>query len=141
MSHQNPMIVVALYVRGYELDPLHVTSLLGVAPTRSSRKGEKKVSVTNQEVVSRTGLWVLSSDSDSDSVSDHIDALLDKIKNNAKSIPSISGVEEAFIDVFIAASSDDEGVASSSFGLSADTLSSLSALGLPVQITVSVGRD
>ena len=141
MNQQSPMIVVALYVRGYELDPLHVTRLLGVTPTRSSRKGEKTVSVTNKEVFSRAGLWVLSSDADSDNVSDHIDTLLEKLKNNPKSISSISGVEEAFVDIFIAASSDDDGSSSTSFGLSADTLSSLSTLGLPVQITVSAGSD
>lgn len=141
MNQQSPMIVVALYVRGYELDPLHVTRLLGVAPTRSSKKGEKALSVTNKEVVSRAGLWVLSSDAESDNVSDHIYVLLEKIKNDAKSISSISGVEEAFVDIFIAASSDDDGSSSSSFGLGTDILSSLSELGLPVQITVSVGRD
>ncbi len=141
MSNTNPTLIVALYIKGYDLNPSIVTRLLGIEPTRSSYKGEKKITDHNKEVVSKSGFWVLASNVESYVVSDHLSFIKSSVESGIKDIFSVAGVEEAFVDVFVAAPSNDVGEASFSFILSERDVASLGEIGLTIKVTITSGPD
>lgn len=134
-------IIVALYIRGDDLDPNTVTSELNVAPSRLQRKGERKITSSNREYIVKTGMWGLIANSDTNLLCDHIASLTSGITLDADAIFRLPGVEEAFIDVFVAAIGEEDGEGSCEFELTKDNVAALEQLRLPVRFSVSIGKD
>lgn len=131
-------IEVTVYLRGMSLNPAHVSSELGLEPSKSQLKGEKKLTSTNKEFVTNIGLWALSVEADSSDLSALIGELVLKVKNRGVPFASVAGVEEAYLDVFIALDADDDGGGTGAFQLSEESVSALHGLGLPVRFSVAV---
>jgi hypothetical protein len=141
MSEDTEMLlIVSLYVVGYGLDPAKVSEALGLEPTRAGQKEGRALAKDGNNSSIRAGYWVLSSKSHSSSVKDHIDDLIGRLPENFGSLSSLSHVDEAFFDIYMAIDADQDGNASAAFDFSSDVISSLSRLGLPVKVTFSSGR-
>lgn len=134
------MLIVALYLRGDLLDPDLVTQSVGIEPSKAQRKGERLVTSTGHEVIAKLGLWALVVESDSSSLDAHLTRLADSLPPGL-ALSSIVGVEEAYVDIFVALASDTDGDARCELDVSPKSLELLARLGLPVRITVTVGRD
>lgn len=108
--------------------------------TTARRKGEKRSIASNKEVTSKGGVWILRVEKDLDviNLSSVIEELAAKIGNKTASLVGIPDVEDAYVDVFIATKSRDDGGGTCEFELSAQNVASVRALGLPVQFTVAV---
>ena len=138
MNPQNQKLEVALYLRGDNLDPAQASRLLGLEPTKSQRKREERLTSTNRKVVAKVGLWALVAESKSDDLSVLIDELASKLGDRAALLPSVPGVQEAFLDVFIAIDADPDGGGTCEFQLSAEDLHSLKQVGVATRFTVAV---
>lgn len=130
---------VAVYLKGDGLDPDYATSELGVRPTRSHKKGESWKTTSGNEVVEKTGLWVLAVQGTGD-VSAGLDQLLTLIGGN-QSMPVFSGVDEAFLDVFVAIEPDHCGIGSSEFEMDARLIATIGNSRLPVRFTVAIVQE
>jgi hypothetical protein len=140
MMDKNPKIEVAIYLRGGALDPDHVTKALGVAPSRSQFSGEKRISASGKESVTKIGVWVLVSEPDSTSVSTAISNLASKIPMNGPRMNEIAGVQEAYVDVFIAVDARSDGEGAAEFQLGREDVEMLNKIGLEVRFTAAVVR-
>ncbi len=134
------LIDVELILRGDDLDPELVSKKLGIIPSKAHRKGEKRLTCTKHEYITQIGIWKLKADSDSSILSDHLDQLSPKIETIGIPFRDIKGIEEAYVDVFIAGDADEDRGGTCEFGLSKSNLSSIARLGLPVGFTVTVCR-
>lgn len=141
MKTDDYKVIVALYLRGEDLAPDSVTTALGINPSRSQRKGEKRVTSTNREYVTKIGMWGLISDADSNLIADHITRLASLVKLDANALCGVAGVQEAYIDIFVAAIANEDGEGSCEFELSPDNLTDLERMGLPVRLTVTLGKE
>ncbi len=134
-------IIVALYLRGDDLDPDSLTTKFGVNPTRQQRKGDKNVTSTNREYVAKTGMWGLVADSDSDVISEHITQLMSILSVDRDVIGRLDGIQDAYIDIFVAVTSDEDGESTYAFELSKENLTALERIGLPVHLTVTSSKE
>lgn len=140
MRDPDYLITVGLYFRGDKLDPAVVSTTLGISPTESHWKGEQRVTSAGSKFVTKTGLWKLISGSASKVLSDHLDDLSSKIRPDVD-LGNISGVEDAFVDVFFCASANDDGGGDCDFQLRKENLNALQRLGLPVRFVLSVVKE
>jgi len=141
MKTRDYKIIVGLYLRGDDLDPVFVSEKLGVSPSRSQYKGERKVTSTNCEYIAKIGMWALieeSDTSDTSVLSVHIDQLASKVGMGGITFRDIEGVQEAYVDVFIAADADEDGEGTYEFQLNGQNVTVLHQLGLPVRFTVAI---
>jgi hypothetical protein len=136
-----PMLIVALYLRGEALDPDAVTHAVGVQPTKKQRRGEKQVTSSGREFVPKVGLWALSVELESASLDAHLARLMEHLPQEGGALTSISGVDEAYVDVFIALASESDGEAKGEFEISARALEMAATLGIPVRLTITAGPD
>lgn len=132
---------VAVYLKGDDLDPGALTTIFGLEPTESHRKGSLRRTSNNRQLLEKTGLWVLSIKSESEKLSEMLEELASKFSKYGAELVPVSGVDEAYIDVFIAVSAEDDGGGTSEFDLSQECLSALARLGLPVRFTIAVVRE
>jgi hypothetical protein len=127
-----------IYLRGESLDAGKVTEILKMTPSIAQQKGVPRATKNPKcEYVAQIGVWAIVTESDSRTIGDHIQELFRSVKFSADDIRGISGVDEAYLDLFIAkdaGSGDSDDV---EFELSGEQLSSLSRLNLPVHFTVS----
>lgn len=137
MKNIDLVIEVSLYLRGDNLDPNIVSKELGITPTSSHVKGEKRITSTKREYVAKIGVWALTVDSESRALSDHISLLASKIKVDGTLMRSIEGVQEAYIDIFIATDADEGGGGTFEFEMSQENISTLGRLNLPVRYEVT----
>lgn len=140
MTESACKIEVAIYLRGVNLDPVYVSSVLGLEPSKSQFKGEKRRTSTGKDFVTGIGLWALTVEADSNNLSALIGELGLGVENRGVSFAHIAGVEEAYLDVFMAVDADDDGGGTCTFQLSEESVSALHGLGLPVRFTVAVVR-
>jgi hypothetical protein len=138
MMQPDYKFVVAIYLRGDDLDPTYVTSVLGVEPWRYQSKGEAKITSTNRKFVTKIGLWALVAKTESSDLSAHIEELSSKIGNNISALTKITGVEEAYLDVFVTLDADDDGGGTCEFQLDHENLQTLVRFGMPARFTVAV---
>ena len=131
---------IAIYLRGDDLNPSYVSALLGLEPSRSQFKGEKKITSTNKEFVARVGFWALAAEATSNDLAALVGAFVSRIENRGVVFAEITGVQEAYVDVFFAVDADDEGGGTCAFQLSQENLRSLERLGMPVRFTAAVVR-
>ncbi|SEA75030.1 protein of unknown function [Nitrosospira multiformis] len=135
-ADDHKMIIVTLYLRGDDLDPEVVTKKLGIRPSRFQRKGEKKVTSTKHEYLAKMGTWGLIADSESCLLADHITALASNIVADGDVLIKLPGVQEAYIDIFIAPTAGQDG-GTRELELSKENLTQLARMGLPVRLTIS----
>jgi hypothetical protein len=138
-------IAAALYIRGDGLDPDAVTKLLKTEPSHSHRKGDKNIVLSGDEVIgilyeARTGIWCLESGSDSGQIPDHITDLLSKIPFDRSAVGKLSGVEDAYVDLFVSFRTDKDGTGICEFELSEEDVAALGRIGLPVRLKICVGK-
>lgn len=140
MNADDLQLIVALYVRGDALDPELVTKHLGVEPTKAQKKGQEFIASSGREFAAKNGLWSLVSKSESTSLDRHLAELLSGL-GGCKGIDSIPGVEDAYIDVFVALVSDKDGEAKCALSVDPATLDGLAMLGLPLRISMTAGPE
>jgi hypothetical protein len=133
MSNSDPIYQASLYLKGDELDPDQVTRQLQIEPSRSHRKGDVRTTSAGSVVVKKIGFW---------SVSYEVaDSSLAALRDLASSLVArgvlpleISGVDEAYFDIYIAFMSED-GRGDAQFVLDPDTVAALHGTGIPIQVT------
>jgi hypothetical protein len=126
-------------MKGDELRPDEITAILGVVPSRSHEKGKRWITSSGNEVVERTGIWVLREKDDSGAdFSALVRSLISKFDRAKVPFRSLPGVEVAFLDVLVMDAADSDGGGTCEFSLDADCIESLSTLRLPVQFTATV---
>jgi hypothetical protein len=136
-----PLVDVALYLRGDSLDPVQVTSILGVAASKMRLKGEKWHTSTNKEVTAKTGIWKLTSCAVSTSLADKIYWLRQQFVS-AKQLPlDIPGVQEVELSIFVALDSDKDGGADYESEFLKDDTVWLGKIGATVSFSFCYVRD
>ena len=135
MQTTKQFICVAIYLKGYELNPEYVTQMIGVQPSKSQKKGGLKPNSTR--FVAKIGMWMVDVESRTLSVSELIDELLQKIGNPSVRLDEIKGVEDAFLDIFVPLSKDGKINEPLEFALTKNQITKLNQLGLSVEVTVS----
>lgn len=144
MKSDDCKIIVGLYLRGDDLDPMIVSKRLGIIPSRSQYRGEEKATSTKKKYIAKIGLWALIEESDTSDpsrLSVHINHLTSKVNIGESTIYGIDGVQEAYIDVFIAKNSDEDGEGTCEFELSKENITALQTSGLPIRFTVSFTKS
>ena len=76
MNSQDVLVTVSLYLLGDQLDPEKVSEELGIVPTKTRRKGEKRATAAGREYISKTGVWSLVMSQDHAEVAGVADNLL-----------------------------------------------------------------
>lgn len=140
MKPEEPKLIVAIYLTGEQLDPKLVTRVIGVQPSRKQTKGERQITSTGHEFTVTLGLWALVVEFDSPSLDAHLAQLVGSLPSGV-ALSSIVGVEDAYVDVFVALASNLDGDAKCELGISPTVLKPLAGLGLPIRISVAAGRD
>jgi Domain of unknown function (DUF4279) len=135
-----PLIDVVLHVWGDRLDPANVSSCLGLEPSLSHRKGEKRTSSSHREISAQTGIWTLYT-SKSEDLSTHIQELAHKLDDRARQVSAIAGVEGAYIDIYIAVSADNDGGGEHKFRMTKQDVDALQKIGLPVEFTLDTVKN
>jgi hypothetical protein len=132
---------VSICLRGDKLDPDLITNILGVKPSRSQYRGEKRVTPQGREYTKKNGAWTISIDSNTTDpiiLCDDINKLTSTFGIPPTSLHNLEGVEDAYIDVFIAADPDEDGGGSCAFQFNEQNVTALSKLGLPIHFTIEV---
>lgn len=137
MDKSPALVDVVLYLRGHSLDPSQVTLMLGTEGSKTRVKGEKWQTSTNKEVVAKIGLWTLDAKADSQSLSDQISWLRDKLSSATCPPLSIPGVEQAEVSVFIELGSNDEGDGDFESELTSQDLQWLGSLGVSISFKLT----
>jgi hypothetical protein len=129
---------VSIYLYGDALDPLEISSRLGLVPSKSRRKGEQLS--PKRPALAKTGIWCVRSKADADVIDlpAAIQALLGKLGPEPPMLTALPGVEHGHLDVFVIRNTDHTGGGTSEFELSAQNIEALKALGLDVRITTDV---
>ncbi len=139
MTSSDKKVIASLYLKGVDLDPQEITRTLGVGPTTSHGCGEVHKTSSGRDFVTKTGLWGLVVDCDPAEVADVLEALLMRL-GKQPALMNLPGVQEAYFDVFIALSSDEDGEGTCAMELTSAQLSELSHFELPVRFTVTMGQ-
>ena len=128
-----PELTVSIYLRGDRLQPDHITEVLGIQPSGFQKKGELR---PGSKVIAKIGVWSFIARTDSRVATDHIEDLLSQMKMRQGPLDRILGVDEAFLDIFIALDYENGTRERVEFMLSKKHVEELNQLGLRVQITV-----
>lgn len=134
-SGVNSLLQVSLYVKGRNLNADDVSRVLGVDPSKVSRRGEPKIRGREWPVYATT-TWKLSRRTQSPDVSGAIIELLAMLKPKVHPV-EIEGADDVFVDIFMASTVEagDLG-ASIEWQLTTEALHALSRFGLPVRFSV-----
>lgn len=127
-----------VYLRGDDLDPSRISALLGLEPSKSQFKGEQKKTSTNKGFVTKIGLWALTAKAETADLSALLGELIPRFEKEDVVLAEIAGVQEAYVDVFIAVDADNDGGGTCVLQLSQKNVRALDRLGLPVRFTVAV---
>ncbi len=128
--------MVAIYLHGDDLVPDEVSQCLGVSPTESWRKGQKR-DIKTRIVTTKSGLWRLSVTTSSMTLEDHFEELVHKFRaRTVNSIWDIPGIERAVLDVYMLVSRDvARGKKDCGFCISSKHMRFFSQLGLELSVT------
>lgn len=142
MSKAEALHTVAIYLKGDDLMPEELSARLGVVATKSHRRGQKSIAKSGKEIVARTGLWKSSRTAKS---AIDLPLLLQQVASellaSGNDLSSLPGVEDAFVDIFIAQTAEHDGGGTSEFFMDAAAVATLNQLALPVRFTVAIIRD
>lgn len=137
MSHSKPLVDVSLILKGEELDPMQVTSLLKVKGTKMRKKGQTWRTSTNHEVTAKIGVWTLHANRESMDLHDQIASLKRQLGSVTFEPLQVPGVQFAELDVFIAFGSSAGVDDDYKCQLTPDDLSWILGLKVPVSINIS----
>jgi hypothetical protein len=138
MTVSNYEFEVAIYLKGEELDPDYISGVIGVAPSMAHFKGVKRITSTGREYATKIGLWTLAAEGELNDLSVLINGLVLKIENRKLALQDIIGVQEAYVDIFVAMDADEDGEGTCAFKLSRENVQALDSLGIPAHITVAI---
>lgn len=126
-----------LRLTGDGLIPEEITSLVGVAPVISRRKGDSRISSSEKEIVAKFGLWTWKiSDLEAPlGINQQIELLGVTFKNPTASLANLPNVENAWIDICVVSEAEAEQSAAVEILLDANSVATLHRLGLPVEFT------
>lgn len=141
MNKASALIEVTIYIWGDTLDPVAISSHLGLEPSFSRRKGEKRTTKTRREITAKTSLWTLTAETEAEALSDHIQELASKVASRIAKITGIAGVEGAYVDIFVSVRADKAGGGKYEFRLSEQDIQVLHKIGLPIEFTLDVVKD
>ena len=133
-TNQRPLVMVAIYLTGHQLNPDSISQVLGTHLSRSQKKGGAKA--LTGKGIAEIGMWVLEVESESRSVSDLMDELFQKIGNPLLRLDELEGVENAILDVFVAQDEKAIGKDSVCFAMTQVQIVRLGQLGLSICATV-----
>jgi len=140
MTNHDSKCEVALYLRGHDLDPSHVSSVLGIKPTLSQHRGERHITSTNKEFVTKLGVWAIVSQEESANLSRFIERIGHELGALDHSLNEIGGVEEAYLDFFVSMSANEDGGGECKFELDRCSTEVIRKLGVPVHFTIAFTR-
>ena len=129
---------VAIYLRGETMDPAEVSKVLAVSPSRAQMSGDKTITSKGREVTATVGLWAVVAERETQDVDELVSEVTSKFGADVPTFLDIPGVDEAYLDVFLAVDADDDGGGTCEFRLSAATIAELERLALPARFTVGV---
>lgn len=139
MTTSDKKVIVGLYLKGTDLVPKELTATLGVEPTDSQVRGEARRTSSGHEFFTKTGLWALVIEQEPAEVMDIVEQLFARL-GEQRSFATLSNVQEAYFDVFVAALSDKDGEGMCAMELTASQIAHLSRYGLPMRFTVTMGQ-
>ena len=135
MKRGEPLVIVAVYLRGDRLCPSKLSSELGIQASHAQKKGDVIQGV--KPVTAEIGLWALSAQTKSVNISEHVDELLQKFQSVKRPLHRLDAVEEAYLDIFIAQDNETTDRNSIEAILSLEQVAKIGKLGLAVHLTVS----
>ena len=132
------LVSISVFIKGDNLVPGEITAALGVEPTESQTRGDIWTSPRGKTYVRDTGVWIWGTKEDSETatIADGVNKLAGQFGSVAERFSTLPGVEFSWLDVFICGESSEGGSQEVKFTLTTETLSQLSEIGLPVEITV-----
>jgi Domain of unknown function (DUF4279) len=97
MAKPKYLLNVSICFKGDALDPAKISELLGVTPTTSLLKGEKRSGRSNREYVSKIGVWILVIEKDLDTIDlpAIVEELVEKIGAKKTALSRIPEVDDA----------------------------------------------
>ncbi|WP_273544224.1 DUF4279 domain-containing protein [Luteimonas saliphila] len=123
---------ISIYLYGNSISLESVSTMLGLAPTRSRNRGDLRVTSSGSEVVQKIGFWEYRVKVNVDKVSSSLIGLMDLVKCDR--LVGHAGIEKAELDIFVPF--DSEGTENGfSMELPSDFLARLSKLGVDLVIT------
>jgi hypothetical protein len=142
-------ISVSIFLKGDQLDPDFVSKELGLLPDSSRRKGDVRCSKKPgaKSYTAKTGIWVLKSRDHIDTqntgkeVVRIVDEVLQKFHERQRPLNEISGVEEAFLDIFVDEHETEVADIWTEFFLSREQILRFGQLGLALCVTTTVEMD
>lgn len=135
MNSSDPYITTGVYLRGEDLIPSQITSVLGFSPSRSLRRGEfKPGSVT---AVAKTGLWCLLAQTPSLSPREHLRELVQTIGTPPVPLVDLPNVQDAYLDIFIALDREEMPSTAVHWKFTSDEIKQISSYGLAVHVTIA----
>jgi hypothetical protein len=137
---QDALYLVAIVLLGGELNPIDVTSQLGIAATKSFVRGDPVMSNGVAKAQRKHGMWKLAVDYAGLGIAYGVTDLLDKVASRNCNFDVLANVDEAWFDIFSTDDSDVKGELKLKFSLSADALARLAELKLAIAFEHSVGR-
>ncbi|MFD1330625.1 DUF4279 domain-containing protein [Methylopila musalis] len=98
---------VAFLVKGVRLNPHDVTSYTGMTPSEIRLFGEVRTLQSGKNIKSRTALWLMEAPKNV-SLENKILFIDDKLPSNINNIRKINGVEDVYLDIFVASDLHDK---------------------------------
>ena len=139
MTESNELIILAIYLKGDNLAPEYVSSVIGLTPDRCQQRGGPHFS--GGHGIAKVGMWAIFSKSNSKDIVDHVENLLKPFASNSINLCNIEGVKEAYLDIFVGSDLEENEHKSFEIALGNNALSRLNKLGLDVRISFAVGKD
>ena len=93
------MFELDLILRGEQLDPASVSALLGVTPTRTRTRGERKVTRSGRPYETKVSVWRLKAEGATPGAC--VAALASRFGGRVPELLRLPGVEDAFLDLFV----------------------------------------
>jgi hypothetical protein len=127
--------LISLYVLGNNLDPGYISGLLGIAPSKTFKAGDSKVPGHPHSASHARCGWVVSLEKDSNDISAGLLRLLAKFAKDQTPLGRLPGVDEAYIDVFLANGAEDLSNVIE-FDLGCEVTEAVARLELPIRFSV-----
>ena len=94
MNAELPKLIVALYLVGADLDPVTITGILRVQPSKAQKKGQEFITASGREYKAKTGTWALVVELESEPLDVHLRRLIDALPKST-SFVGLPGAESA----------------------------------------------
>jgi len=140
MNTAEKKVMVGIYLKGHDLDPQKITEAIGITPSISHCRGQAKRTSSGRDFITKIGVWGFVIDEDPAEVVDVVTNLIAILGLQEKPLSSLPHVQDAYIDIFVAADSDEDGVGTCEMALTGEQIKTLSSYGLPIRFTVSIGK-